>query len=122
MNGEISLVQPILGMMFVLIAMFGAFWVVKKLQNKANVFGGKTIQIVEAASVGTRERLVVAHVDGRKLLLGVTAQSINMLVELEMTDVDIDRSVPEKQKVDAGFQARLAESIKQIMPERKIKN
>ena len=121
MNGEISLVQPILGMMFVLVAMFGAFWVVKKLQNKANVFGGKSIQIIEAASVGTRERLVVAHVDGRKILLGVTAQSINMLVELEMTEGDLEESILEKNKVDVGFQARLAESLKQIMPERKIK-
>jgi flagellar protein FliO/FliZ len=117
MNGELSLVQPLLGLVFVFLAMFGAFWIVRKLQDKKNIFGGKSIHIIEAASVGTRERIVIASVEGKRLVLGVTAQSINLLKELEQAEGETSTSSitqPEKE----SFKTQLTQSLSSVLPQR----
>jgi len=117
MNNELSLMQPLLGLTFVFLAMFGAFWVVRKLQDKKNIFGGKSIHVIEAASVGTRERLVIASVEGRRLVLGVTSQSINLLAELEQAEVDENTSAT-AQSENMPFKAQLKRSLSSVLPQR----
>jgi len=116
MNGELSLVQPLLGLIFVFLAMFGAFWIVRKLQDKKNIFGGKAIHIIEAASVGTRERVVIASVEGNRLVLGVTAHSINLLTELERTEEDGDAVIHESKK--DSFKTQLTQSLGSVLSQR----
>ena len=116
MNGELSLVQPLLGLIFVFLAMFGAFWVVRKLQDKKNIFGGKAIHIIEAASVGTRERVVIASVEGKRLVLGITAHSINLLTELEQTEEHGDAVIHESKK--GSFKNQLTQSLGSVLPQR----
>jgi flagellar protein FliO/FliZ len=116
MNGELSLVQPLLGLIFVFLAMFGAFWIVRKLQDKKNIFGGKAIHIIEAASVGTRERVVIASVEGKRLVLGVTAHSINLLTELERTEEDGDAVIHESKK--DSFKTQLTQSLGSVLSQR----
>jgi len=123
MNSQISLVQPLLGLLFVLLAMGATLWILRKLQDKKNIFGGKSIQIIEAASVGTRERIVVASVDNRRLVLGVTAQQVNFLVELDSIDPETGQSTSPDKGGQAGasgsgndFQSSLRTSIERILP------
>jgi len=117
MNGELSLVQPLLGLIFVFLVMFGVFWIVRKLQDKKNIFGGKSIHIIEAASVGTRERIVIASVEGKRLVLGVTAQSINLLKELEQAEVETSTSTI-AQKENESFKTQLTQSLNSVLPQR----
>jgi len=56
MEQQLSFLQPILGLVFVLILIGFLFWMIKSLQNKKNIFGTRSIQIIEATSVGTREK------------------------------------------------------------------
>lgn len=44
-----------------------------------SVVGGHTIRVLAAASVGTRERVLLVDVNGHQLLLGVTPNNINTL-------------------------------------------
>ena len=117
MNGELSLLQPLLGLVFVFLAMFGAFWIVRKLQDKKNIFGGKAIHIIEAASVGTRERIVIASVEGNRLVLGVTAHSINLLKELEQAEVETSSSTITQTK-KRSFKTQLTQSLNSVLPQR----
>jgi len=55
---------------------------IKSLQNKKNIFGTRSIQIIEATSVGTREKIILVDVGNKRLVLGVTSQNINVLTEL----------------------------------------
>ena len=117
MNGELSLVQPLLGLIFVFLVMFGVFWIVRKLQDKKNIFGGKSIHIIEAASVGTRERIVIASVEGKRLVLGVTAQSINLLKELEQAEVETSTSTITQAEKES-FKTQLTQSLNSVLPQR----
>ena len=69
MDSSTSLLQPLLGLLITFTVLGLVLWGVKALQNKRNIFGGRTIQVIEAASVGTRERIVIADVSGRRLVM-----------------------------------------------------
>lgn len=47
--------------------------------------GGGLVKVCYALSVGTKEKLMVVEVDGKNLLIGVTAGNISLLKELSDT-------------------------------------
>ncbi|NRP14438.1 MULTISPECIES: flagellar biosynthetic protein FliO [unclassified Marinobacterium] len=104
MDSSISFVQPLVGLVVTFVILGLVLWGVKALQNKRNIFGSRSIQIIEAASVGTRERVVIADVGGRRLVLGVTAQNVNLLTELDKDVPSVDVSEL------TGFEAPLPET------------
>ena len=53
----------------------------KKMQLKMP--GSKHFRIVATLNVGTRERLLVIEIQGKQRVIGVTANSVNFLFELE---------------------------------------
>lgn len=55
----------------------------KRLQGLQHKFSKSEIQIIATQSLGTKEKLVLVEVQGKRLLLGVTAQNITCLNELE---------------------------------------
>ena len=111
MSEKISIVEPILALVAVFIVMAGVFWGLRRLQEKRNIFGDRSIQVIEAASVGPRERVVVISIDNKRYALGVTAQSINVISELG--DVDDLKQSEINQLVKKDFKASLIESVKQ---------
>lgn len=111
MDNSASLLQPLLGLIATFVIMGLVLWAVKSLQNKRNIFGSRSIQVIEAASVGTRERIVIADVGGRRLVLGVTAQNVNLLTELEAQPLGEPTSDSTEDAVSLSFSERLRGSI-----------
>lgn len=77
--------QYLLSFAFVIALLLGLLWTLRKLQGGQMVQGGllrrKTgrLQLVESLSIGPRQKLALVTVDGREVLLGITAQTINAL-------------------------------------------
>ena len=73
-----SLLQVTFSLLLVLGAVFAAAWLVRKLKGFGK-FGGGAIQVVADAALGPKERAVLIQVGEQQLLLGVTAQQVNLL-------------------------------------------
>ena len=70
----------------VVIIMFFAFvWIMKRMSG-LTPRGGENMKVSGGLSLGQRERLVIVEVDNQRLLLGVTAQSIQLIRELSNKD------------------------------------
>lgn len=90
------------GLAGVLALILGLAWATKKL--KMRVPGMNTqMRLVEAMSLGPREKLCVVVVDGKRLLLGVTQHSITVL----------NSSDDEKKSEEA--EAMFSEKIKKML-------
>lgn len=111
MSEQISFIEPFLALIAVFIVMAGVFWGLRRLQEKRNIFGDRSIQVIEAASVGPRERVVLVSIDNKRYALGVTAQSINVISEL--SGVNDLKPHEMNQPVKKDFKASLIESVKQ---------
>lgn len=79
-------------LLIVLGLLFGLAWLYKKLSIKLP--GSSHVKIVSSVMLGPRERLLVIEVQGKQRVLGVTANQINMLFELDHPLVD-DPSAPD---------------------------
>lgn len=54
---------------------------------------GKNLQIIETLSTGKDSRLVIARTGNKYLLLGMTAQNITLLKELEKDDIKLAEEI-----------------------------
>jgi flagellar protein FliO/FliZ len=79
-------------LIIVLGLLFGLAWLYKKLAIKLP--GSSHVKIVSSVMLGPRERLLVIEVQGKQRVLGVTANQINMLFELDQPLVD-DLAAPD---------------------------
>jgi flagellar protein FliO/FliZ len=79
-------------LIIVLGLLFGLAWLYKKLAIKLP--GSSHVKIISSVMLGPRERLLVIEVQGKQRVLGVTANQINMLFELEQPLVD-DPAAPD---------------------------
>lgn len=68
----------IFGLFTVLGLILGMAWLTKKVRARVPGFAGQ-LNVVESTALGPRERLCIVEVDGKRLLLGVTQQSITVL-------------------------------------------
>src|SRR4051794_30747184 len=73
-----SLAQVTLSLLLVLAAVFAAAWFVKRLRGFGK-FGANIIQVIADAPLGTKERAVLIQVGNQQLLVGVTANQVNLL-------------------------------------------
>ena len=74
--GSLLLVLAIL-----LVMVFAARWFMQRRPQ-----GGRRLRFVEAMALGSRDKLLLVEVDGKSLLLGVTAHNIRLLADLGDTD------------------------------------
>lgn len=106
MTPEFSIVKPILSLFVIIGLIVGVLWFLKKIQNKPNIFGQKSLHIVEAISVGTREKVVLLDAGKKRILLGVTAHTVTHLADMEK-DAGVDqldssgKSHPKSFRLDA---------------------
>jgi len=69
-------------LLFVIALILGMAWLLKRMRVPA--FGQqKGLSVVRQLPVGTKERLMIVQAGNEQFLIGVTAQSINMLSKLE---------------------------------------
>lgn len=70
----------------------------------------RQVQVVASTRVGQREKVVVVDVQGRRLVLGVTAQQVTCLCDLEAPSTASDA---QPERAARGFALRLVEALKQ---------
>ena len=78
---SLSFIPTLASLIVVIFAIFAMAFVAKRFN--LGISGNRSIKVVSALSLGTRERVVVIEVAGKQHLLGVTSQQVNHLFELE---------------------------------------
>ena len=86
MLGDTQLLLQSIGSLLLVLAIllamvFAARWFMQRRPQ-----GGRRLRFVEAMALGSRDKLLLIEVDGKSLLLGVTAQNIRLLAELDAQD------------------------------------
>ncbi|ADZ92440.1 flagellar biosynthetic protein FliO [Marinomonas mediterranea] len=71
--------RTFLGLAVVLALVPLSLWGIKKLQSAQLRLHRSDINVIAVQSLGTKEKLVLVEVEGKRSLLGVTANSINKL-------------------------------------------
>ena len=77
----LSLLVPLIAVTLALLAML---WWLRR--GKASS-GSGPLKVVQAVAVGSRERVVVLDAQGRRLVLGVTPNKIELIAELHVKDI-----------------------------------
>ncbi|WP_111639202.1 flagellar biosynthetic protein FliO [Marinomonas shanghaiensis] len=105
-----SSVWKIVISLIVVIAFIPAcLWLMKRFQFAQMKLGQSEIKIVNVQSLGTKEKLMLVEVEGERLLIGVTAQSITHLKSFSpsgksfasiMEEVDREHSTDDKSNGD----------------------
>lgn len=88
-----------------------SLWVLKRLQGLQPTRGPRAIELLAQLPLGPRERVTAVRVGQRVLVLGVTAQQVNLLAELE-GGVD-ELPAPDAQSPDFGAMLRQFSGRKQ---------
>jgi flagellar protein FliO/FliZ len=79
-----SIAWSFLMLLVVLAAIPAALWTLKRLQSfRPRGLAAGPLEIVAQISVGQRERVMLVRVQDRVLVLGATAQQINLLGEAD---------------------------------------
>lgn len=84
-------------------------WLVSRLGTRVSS-PEKVVHIVASTRLGQREKVVVVRVRGRWLVLGVTAQHVACLSELEAPVAGTEAAV---EPAARGFALRLMDALKQ---------
>jgi flagellar protein FliO/FliZ len=80
-----SVAQSLFGMLVVLAALFAVAWLVKRFKLMGQGGSGE-LRVIQGISLGSKERAVLIHVQGRRLLLGVAAGQVTLLAELQSVE------------------------------------
>jgi|TARA_B100000795_G_scaffold269783_1_gene260379 flagellar protein FliO/FliZ len=114
MLGDTQLLLQSIGSLLLVLAIlltlvFAARWFMQRRPQ-----GGRRLRFVEAMALGSRDKLLLVEVDGKCLLLGVTAHNIRLLTELDAQDLPPS---PEGQKEASavGAQPRLSKQFSQLL-------
>lgn len=74
-----SVWKVVLALLFIIAFIPAALWLVKKAQLAQMKFSQSEISVVSVQGLGAKEKIVLVEVEGEKILLGVTSQSITHL-------------------------------------------
>jgi len=89
----IGFLQITTALAFVLLLMFGAAWLLKRVGPVAS--GNKIpLKIVGGINVGNKERVMVVEIDDQWMILGVTANSISNLGNITKRDIPSSLNSP----------------------------
>ena len=84
-SGVSSMGYVTVALAIVLALIYGAAWMLRRVKS----FGGggkQSMNIVEAVSVGPKERVVLVRVRNQHVLLGVAPGRVNMLLDMGKTE------------------------------------
>nr|WP_260406729.1 flagellar biosynthetic protein FliO [Pseudomonas cichorii] len=101
----------------VVACVFVCGWVLRRIGSRSLV-PGQIVRVVGSTNVGQREKVVIVEVRGKWLVLGVTAQQVSVLSEMEAPPVP---SESEAVVMGNSFADRLASALKRNLqrhPER----
>ncbi|MDO3385050.1 flagellar biosynthetic protein FliO [Gilvimarinus sp. SDUM040013] len=107
--GSGQLLTVLLSLCLVVAIIFVLSWLVRRIGMGGGFMARSApIKVTASMALGTRERLVVVEVGGKHLLLGVTAQSIQLLQEFDepITSMSSDVSGAFSEKLAAVMSGR----------------
>lgn len=85
------LLNMTVGLLLIIALIFGLAWLLRRFGQGGLFNQQKSMKIVAALALGTRERLVVVDVAGKQILLGVTAREINTLHVFDEPVIDAEQ-------------------------------
>jgi len=103
--GSLLLVLAIL-----LVMVFAARWFMQRRPQ-----GGRRLRFVEAMALGSRDKLLLIEVDGKSLLLGVTAQNIRLLADLGAVEALPKPLDPQEEPPSKTLQTGLSRQFSQLL-------
>ena len=103
--GSLLLVLAIL-----LVMVFAARWFMQRRPQ-----GGRRLRFVEAMALGSRDKLLLIEVDGKSLLLGVTAQNIRLLADLGAVEALPKPLDPQEEPPSKTLQTGLSQQFAQLL-------
>jgi flagellar biosynthetic protein FliO len=83
MLGDTQLLLQSIGSLLLVLAILLAMVFAARWFTQRRPQGGRRLRFVEAMALGSRDKLLLVEVDGKSLLLGVTAHNIRLLAELD---------------------------------------
>ena len=82
-----SLVQMLFGLALVIALLFGCLWIIRRLSARRG--GAAAIQVLGAAAVGPRERVVLVELGEQVLVLGVAPGSVTRLHDMKRSELPL---------------------------------
>jgi flagellar biosynthetic protein FliO len=70
---------------FVVVLGIGAFYISRRLGPRWNPARGRHLRIIESIGLGPHRQIHLLEVDGRRLVVGSTAQAIGLIAEVSQT-------------------------------------
>ena len=101
--------QVTLALLFVLAAIFGVAWFLRRLRGIAG--GAESLQVIAQVALGARERAVVVQVGTQQVLLGVAPGRVNLLQVLPEGALPAPQAVAPSLAVRPDFAALLKKSL-----------
>lgn len=95
-----TLLSMVVGLALVVGLIAAVAWGMKRFSSMTPA-GGKHIKVLSASAVGTRERIALVEVGDKKILVGITPQTINTLHVFDSADI------PEAAPVNSEFSKKL---------------
>lgn len=111
-SGVSSVGYVTVALALVLALIYGAAWLLRRVKT-FNGISKSSMNVVEAISVGPKERVVLVRVKGQQVLLGVSPGRVNMLLDMGKADDAItpDPSSLEKPAQLPSFKQLLKRSM-----------
>jgi flagellar protein FliO/FliZ len=87
--------QYLLSFGLVIGLLLALLWTLRKLQNGAVLRKSfQRMQLVETLSVGPRQKIILIQVDGRDVLIGITAQNMTALSPGSANGLTVESQAP----------------------------
>lgn len=102
-----QLLQILLALGLVIAMIYALAWFLKRFSNQGSL-ANSPIKVISSTSMGTREKIVLAEVNGQQILLGVTAHSINTLQSFDKTELEELEANQNHTEAVVDFKAKLA--------------
>ena len=114
MLGDTQLLVQSIGSLLLVLAIllamvFAARWLMQRRPQ-----GGRRLRFVEAMALGSRDKILLIEVDGKSLLLGVTAHNIRLLTELDAQDLS-SSPVSQQETSAVASQPGLSKQFSQLL-------
>ena len=114
MLGDTQLLVQSIGSLLLVLAIllamvFAARWLMQRRPQ-----GGRRLRFLEAMALGSRDKILLIEVDGKSLLLGVTAHNIRLLTELDAQDLASSQVSQQEASVGAE-QPGLSKQFSQLL-------
>ncbi|WP_353408945.1 flagellar biosynthetic protein FliO [Pseudoteredinibacter isoporae] len=106
-SASTQLLQILLALGLIIALIYALAWFLKRFSNQGS-FANSPIKIISSTAMGTREKIVLAEVNGQQLLLGVTAHSINTLQSFDKTELEGLELSQNRPEAVVDFKAKLA--------------